>query len=314
MNSDQRRHDTPGAAWRLLLLAVCLLTPLAACKSGPKTDPILRLSAQEALERGKELMGDEKYFRAREFLTHAYEVEPNSVAGREGLILAADSLYLEGGRSNLVQAEARYRDFINRFPTSDRAPYAQFQIANSLAQRMGRPDRDLSATEEALTAYQDLIRLYPTSEYAAQAREKTRLVKENLAEHEFMIGDFYLRYRLPPAAASRFEYLLDNYPAYSEKDKVLYKLGVAYLESRQPDKARETFERLEREYPQSEYLAELPEVPEPESQEAAEGEAKAAADGSSDEGSGTAGRPGETGDRTPDRGEEGDGDDDRRLR
>lgn len=267
MNSDQRRHDTSGAAWRLLLLAVCLLAPFTACKSGPGTDPILRLSAQEALERGKELMAEEKYFRARDYLTHAYEVEPNSVAGREGLLLAADSFYKDGGRSNLVQAEARYRDFINRFPTSDRAPYAQFQIANSLAQRMGRPDRDLSATEEALTAYQDLIRLYPTSEYAAQAREKIRLVKENLAEHEFLVGDFYLRYRLPPAAVNRFEYLLENYPGYSEKDKVLYKLGVAYLEGRQPEKARETFDRLEREYPQSEYLAELPEVPAPQPEE-----------------------------------------------
>jgi outer membrane protein assembly factor BamD len=296
MNSDQRRHHASGATWRLLLLAVCLLAPFAACKSGPKTDPILRLSAQEALEQGKALMEDEKYFRARDYLTHAYEVEPNSVAGREGLLLAADSFYLDGGRSNLVQAEARYRDFINRFPTSDRAPYAQFQIANSLAQRMGRPDRDLSATEEALTAYQDLIRLYPTSEYAAQAREKIRLVKENLAEHEFLIGDFYLRYQLPPAAVSRFEYLLENYPAYSEKDKVLYKLGVAYLDSRQPEKARDTFERLEREFPRSEYLAELPEVPEP--QPEAENGADTEAAAEAEDGSGAASDSGANADQS----------------
>lgn len=267
MNSEQLRCDTPGAAWRLLLLAVCLLAPLAACKSGNQTDPILRLSSQEALERGKELMADEKYFRAREYLVHAYEVDPNSVTGREALILTADSFYRDGGRSNYVQAEARYRDFINRFPTSERTAYAQFQIANSLAQRMGQPDRDLSSTEEALAAYQELLQLYPTSEYAAQAREKIRLVKENLAEHEFLVGDFYLSYGLPPAAVSRFEYLLENYPAYSNKEETLYKLGVAYARSRRPEEARETFDQLEREYPDSEYLAELPEIPEPKPEE-----------------------------------------------
>lgn len=251
-----------GAAALVALLSLTGL--LGGCASRGAVDPILQLSAQEALARGKELMADEKYARARDYLSHTFEVSPNSVEGREALLLVADCFYLDGGRSNYIQAEAKYRDFLNRFPTSDRAAYVQFQIANSLAQRMGRPDRDLTATHDALEAYEELLRLYPTSEYAAQAREKMRLVRENLAEHEYMVGDFYLRYRLPSAAEKRFEYLLENYPAYSEKEKVLYKLGVAQARGRQPEEARETFERLAREYPKSEYLARLPELPEPE--------------------------------------------------
>ena len=247
-----------------LFLPLLLIGGLAAgCKSGDAVDPVLQLSAQEALARGKELMADEKYARARDFLSHAFEVSPNSLEGREALLLVADSFYLDGGRGNYIQAEAKYRDFLNRFPTSDRAPYVQFQIANSLAQRMGRPDRDLTATHQAVEAYQDLLRLYPTSEYAAQAREKIRLVEENLAEHEYVVGDFYLRYRLPRAAAERFDYLLETYPAYSDKERVLYKLGVARARGRQPAEARETFERLAREFPESPYLSRLPELPEP---------------------------------------------------
>jgi outer membrane protein assembly factor BamD len=255
-----------------LLLPLLLIGGLAAgCKSGDAADPILQLSAQEALARGKELMADEKYARARDFLSHAFEVSPNSLEGREALLLVADSFYLDGGRGNYIQAEAKYRDFLNRFPTSDRAPYVQFQIANSLAQRMGRPDRDLTATHQAVEAYQDLLRLYPTSEYAAQAREKIRLVEENLAQHEYVVGDFYLRYRLPRAAAERFDYLLETYPGYSDKERVLYKLGVARARGHQPAEARETFERLAREFPESPYLSRLPELPEP-TEEAEEAE------------------------------------------
>ncbi|MFP3938945.1 MAG: outer membrane protein assembly factor BamD [Acidobacteriota bacterium] len=257
---------TQSTRWRFATGAVCLVllvTALAGCGAGGAADPILQLSGQEALARGKELMADEKYARARDYLTHAFEVAPNSVEGREALLLVADSYYLDGGRSNYIQAEAKYRDYLNRFPTSDRAAYAQFQIANSLAQRMGRPDRDLTATREALEAYQDLLRLYPTSEYAAQGREKMRVVRENLAEHEYMVGQFYLDFRMPQAAVKRFEYLLENYPGYSEKDKVLYNLGLAQIESRQHEEAQDTFDRLAREFPESGFAADIPEVPEP---------------------------------------------------
>lgn len=272
-----------GWAWSWALAALLALgAATAGCGSGNAVDPILRLSAQEALAQGKELLADEKYLRARDYLSHAFEVAPNSVEGREALLLVADSFFLDGGRSNYIQAEAKYRDYLNRFPTSDRSAYVQFQIANSLAARMGRPDRDLSASREALEAYEDLLRLYPTSEYAAQGREKMRLVRENLAEHEYIVGDFYLRYRLPRAAADRFAYLLETYPAYSDKEKALYKLGVAHARGRQPEEAREAFDRLAREFPESEYLARLPEIPAPREEEdgeqAGEGEEESAAE------------------------------------
>lgn len=254
------------------LLALALLLGACSGRAGraARNNPILTLSSQESLERGKELMADEKYARARDYLIHAFEIEPNSVAGREALLLAADSYYLDGGRTNFVQAEAKYRDFLNRFPTSDRAPYVQFQIANSLAQRMGRPDRDLGATRQSVEAYEDLLRLYPTSQYAAQSREKMRLVRENLAEHERMVGEFYLRYRLPKAAIARFDTLIEEYPDYSRKDEILYKIGTARMMREEYAEARLAFERLAREFPESSFTGRIPTVPAPKPEDRAE--------------------------------------------
>ncbi len=185
-------------------------------------------------------------------------MEPNSAIGREALLLAADTYYLEGGSANFVQAEAKYRDFLNRFPTSDQAAYVQFQIANSLAKRMEKPDRDQNVTRKALEAYEELIRLYPTSEYAAQAQEQMNAVLANLAEHEFLIGRFYLRYGMPVAAAERFEFLLNTYPEYKQRDKVMYHLGMAYIQSYKPEEARQAFDRLIKEYPQSPFVQDIP--------------------------------------------------------
>jgi outer membrane protein assembly factor BamD len=244
----------------LLLVAVAGLT-LAGCRSAPADDPILRLAAEESLTQGKELLAREKYERARPYFTHAFEVEPNSVIGREALLLAADTYFLQGGSTNFVQAEAKYRDFLNRFPTSEQSAYVQFQIANSLAKRMEKPDRDQNVTRKALEAYQELIRLYPTSEYAAQSQEQMSAVLENLAEHEFQIGRFYLRFGAPIAASERFEYLLATYPQYQEKDKIIYHLGLAYGQSQKPEEARKAFERLRGEYPQSPFVQEIPAEP-----------------------------------------------------
>jgi outer membrane protein assembly factor BamD len=257
----------------LVALGLVALT-LPACKGTMKQDPLLALSAAESLTKGKDLISAEKYTRARPYFVHAFEVEPNSATGRESLLLAADTYYLEGGRTNYVQAEAKYRDFLNRFPTSDRAAYAQFQVASSLAKRMERADRDQASTRQALSAFEDLLRQYPTSEYAAQAREQIRLVRDNLAEHELEVAEFYVRYGIPEAAVFRLTEALEIYPDFSGKDRVLFHLGDAYVRNRQPTEARAAYERLRQQFPESPLLdkvpQEIPDVPAPKAEKAAE--------------------------------------------
>lgn len=236
-------------------LAVALVFAAAACRSRGKEDPILALSAAESLTQGKSLLERKKYASARPYFTHAFEVEPNSASGREALLLVADTLFLEGGDTNFIQAEAKYRDFQNRFPTSDKAPYVQFQIGSTLAKRMEHPDRDQKTTGKALSAFEDLLRLYPTSDFAAQAREAMKRVKDNLAEHEYLIGRFYQRYRLPGAAVTRYEGLLDRYPEYSARDRTLYYLGIAYRSVKRADDAATAWKKLAQEYPSGPWAA-----------------------------------------------------------
>ena len=224
----------------VVILAVILA--VSGCKSdGLEDDPILRLSAEESLVTGKELMGREKYARAREYLTHAFEVEPNSASGREALLLAADTLFLQGGTDNLVRAEAKYRDFQNRFPTSERSGYVQFQIAHSLAKRMLRPDRDQSATHKALEAFEEVILLYPESEYASQAREQIGVVKANLAQSEYVKGHFNYRLGLYTAAIARLERLQANYPDYEPMDQTWFFLGMSNVKLKRNGKALDSF-------------------------------------------------------------------------
>jgi outer membrane protein assembly factor BamD len=239
---------------------VALVLALAAC-GGVREDPILELSSAEALEEGRKLMAAGKFAPARRYFIHAFEVEPNSVSGREGLLLAADAYFMGGGEDNLIKAETRYRDFVNRFPTSEHAAYAQFQIGLSLSRRIVKPDRDQAISKQALTSLEDVQRFYPTTTYAAQAAEEIKRVRGHLAEHDYLVGRFYHRFGLPHSAIERYEYLLENFPEYAEKDKVLYHLCTAYAARKgegDGQRARDVCDRLAREFPESEYVAKIP--------------------------------------------------------
>lgn len=250
-----RRH---GLRLGLHQLSICLLVVAFTfgC-GGPKEDPILQLSAEESLVIGKELMENKKYARAREYLSHTFEVAPNSAAGREALLLVADAHYLDGGKENFIRAEAKYRDFLNRFPTSDRAGYVQLRLANSLSKRMLRPDRDQTATHQALEAYEELLLIYPGTQHAEEGRVEMAALTENLAAHEMIVGRYNFRRRFYPAAASRLTYLLENYPNYSKTDRALYYLILAQYNANKPDEAKAALDRLRSEFPDSPYLKDV---------------------------------------------------------
>jgi outer membrane protein assembly factor BamD len=243
---------------RLLQVSLVLLfVALVAGCGGVKEDPILQLSAEEALEIGKELMEKKKYSQAREYLSHTFEVAPNSAAGREALLLVADAYYLDGGSENFIRAEAKYRDFLNRFPTSDRAGYVQLQLANSLSKRMLRPDRDQTATRQALDAYNELLLIYPGTQYAEEGRLEMAALRENLADHEMIIGRYNFRRHLYTASVARLTGLLEEYPEYSKTDRALYYLVIAAYYANKPDEGKAALERLQTEYPDSPYLKDV---------------------------------------------------------
>jgi len=236
-----------------LLLLLPLAWAVLGC-GGETEDPIMRLSSEEALEQGKALLAEEKYAKAGPLLIHAFEVEPNSRNGREALLLAADALFLRGGNENYVKCEAKYRDFLNRFPTSDRSDYAQFQVANCLAHRVEKPDRDQTVTRQAMAAYEELLRLYPTSPYSSEAQGKITEITDRMAAHELVIGDFYLSFLNCPASIARLEYLQQEFPSYTEMERVYYTLGMSYELCNRKEDADKTFDELQRRYPESEYL------------------------------------------------------------
>ena len=238
-------------------LALALLGAGCASK-GPKkpdriTQELLTLPKEELFEKGKALVAKKKYEDGRKYLNHVFETYPNELMGREALLMVADSYFNQKSTTGYTEARYRYRDYLNRYPGAPRRDYARYQFALCYDKEHEKPDRDQTATREAIDQYRSLIREFPDSGYAGAARERVRQLTDLLAEHDFGIGYFYLRKGSTAAALSRFTSIEQRFPDYGAKDKLFYYEAVAMERLGRKDEAQRYYARIVQEFPESQY-------------------------------------------------------------
>jgi len=237
-----------------LLLGACGHGNSAPRSVRPNVDPELtRMTKEQLYDKGEEWFGKKKYVKARTYYTFAYESYPNDPIGRRSLLRIADTYYAMGDAVNLVEAQYKYRDFINRYPGSDRADYAMLQIAMISYKQMERPDRDQAKTKEAVEKFNDMIKAYPNSALRGEADKHLQDALDRLARHEEIVARFYMKRGDYNAAIQRLNFLVDNYPNYKERDAVFYDLGTALAGMGRKAEARLYYERVISEFPKSEY-------------------------------------------------------------
>jgi outer membrane protein assembly factor BamD len=117
-------------------------------------------------------------------------------------------------------------------------------------------DRDQTETEKAIEEFEFLLSRYPQSPYAGLALSRIKFCKKRIAEHEFIIGSYYLKNQNYQGAIDRFNFVMENYPLDIEKDKVLFHLSKAYLLSDNKTAAEKVFSSLSKQFPNSAYTRE----------------------------------------------------------
>jgi len=260
---------------RLALLAVSLgFVP--GCKS---SDPVAKLTRElltmpkeEAYARGEQLVAKKKWETGRQYLRFVAENYANDAIGKQAALKLADSYFDEGTALSYLEAQARYRDFRNRYPSHPRADYALFRLAQTADKEAEKPDREQTNTRLAASSYRELILGYPDSPYLTEARTRLQRIRNLLAEHEYLVGRFYYRRKAWTAARGRFETILGAYPDYQSADRVLYELGLVERRLGNEEKARASWQRLTRDFPQSQYVKKIP-APRAETKTAARAEA-----------------------------------------
>lgn len=214
-------------------------------------------SDQVIFEAGQKALDQKQWDIARQHFRRVIDGFPQSPRVPAARLALADSHFREGGIGSLIQAAAQYREFLTVFPSHPRGDYAQFQVAESSYKQKNSPDRDQTATIQALAEYDLLLERYPDSPFVKDARDRIKECRHSLARSEFLVGWFYQKTRQAyRAAIARYERVLKDFPDYVGTDETLLRLGQALAASGRANEASPVLARLIEEYPNSPFARE----------------------------------------------------------
>ncbi len=171
----------------------------------------------------------------------------------------ADSFFLEGTTSALIQAAQAYQDWLTFFPTDPLADDASLKVAEAEMRQMGLSDRDISHARKAEQRLKVLLQQYPQSPLRETVQARLVEVQENLAMHNLQVARFYYDVKYLghkgglKGSQSRLKEIVDKYPCFSYNDEVFFRLASTYQAEEEPDEAARYYQKLVQEFPESEY-------------------------------------------------------------
>jgi outer membrane protein assembly factor BamD len=232
------------------LLAGCALAlPIAGCAHGGKHGGDTAYVARDVntlYAAAQRMMDNRDYDTAAKLFDEVERQHPYSVWARRAQIMSAFNYYLAQKYTESISSAQR---FLTIHPGNSEAPYAHYLIAMSYYQQIEDVNRDQATTQQALDAFNELIRLYPDTRYASDARLKLDLIQDHLAGKEMDVGRFYERSGEWLAASLRFRKVVDQYQTTSHAPEALERLVECYLALGVPQEAEKAAAVLGRNYP-----------------------------------------------------------------
>ena len=225
-----KRLFEPGRSWmvaaRFAALAL-IVAALPACSFFGKEDLIPDDPADKLYNEGLYLLNTKRDYRlAAKRFEEVDRQHPYSEWARKALIMSAYAHYEGNQYDDSVTAAKRY---VTLHPGSPDAAYAQYLIGASYFDQIPDISRDQQRTEKAMSELEQVIRKYPNTEYAASARKKLEVARDQLAGKEVMIGRFYLNKKDFVGAINRFKLVVTQYQTTRHVEEALMRLTEAYL-------------------------------------------------------------------------------------
>lgn len=175
---------------------------------------------------------------------------PYSEWARRAMLMAAYANYEANKYDEAIAAAGR---FVALHPGSRSAPYAYYLIAVSQFEQIRDVGRDQGKTVQALTALRQVVRRFPNSEYARDARLKIDLTRDQLAGKDMSVGRYYLQKGNALAAINRFRNVIKEYDTTSHAPEALHRLVESYVQLGVMNEAVQVAAVLGHNYPGSDW-------------------------------------------------------------
>jgi outer membrane protein assembly factor BamD len=214
------------AKWYSSLRMMCVVASclwMAGCSDGAEGERTELEQEQRSVE--------ELYTEARDSLgeQNYHDVErqyPYSQWAARSQIMAAYAYYRGEMYDDAVITLER---FLEVYPSHKSVPYAYYMIALCYYEQIADVGRDQGNTRKARKSLRDVVRRYPNTDYARDAKLKLDLTEDHLAGKDMMIGRYYLEHKEYLAAANRFRAVIEEFQTTSHAPEALHRLVEVYL-------------------------------------------------------------------------------------
>lgn len=203
------------------------LNPLNAfADKGPKSDIGPDQPAEVLFNDGLGRLEKKQYPEAAKKFVELDKQYPYSSWSKKALLLQTFAHYESGDYDDAIGAGRRY---VQLYPTDNDAAYAQYLVGMSYYNQIPDVTRDQERSEKALIALDEVVRKWPKSEYASDARQRAMVARDQLAGKEMDVGRYYLKQRNYTGAVNRFREVLVRYQTTRHVEEALMRIAEAYM-------------------------------------------------------------------------------------
>ena len=233
------------------IIVVGSLVFLASCSD--KEDTMLEDQPAETLySSGMDLLLKQKYHDAAKAFDEVDRQHPYSKWAAKAQLMTGFAYYQE---QKYDLAIASFETFVQLHPGHPDAAYAHYMLGMCYYEQILKVDRDQDTTLYAQNAFQDLLKKFPDSTYARDAKYKLELVRDHLAGKEMTNGRLYLSRNAYLAAIIRFKYVVEHFQTTSHVPEALHRLVECYTALGLNDEAQAAAAVLGHNYPGSPWYA-----------------------------------------------------------
>ena len=223
---------------------------LAACGGSSKNQAYIEKPVDDLYNKAMDSLVEENYTTAAKTFDEVETQHPYSVWATKSQLMQVYALYQDGKYNDAVIAADR---FIQLHPGNRDVAYAYYLKAICYYMQIVDVGRDQKLTELALKALDDVVRRFPDSKYARDAKLKLDFTRDHLAGKEMEIGRYYQKRQEYLAAINRFKRVVDNYQTTTHVPEALERLVECDLALGLAKEAQENAAVLGYNYPGSQW-------------------------------------------------------------
>ena len=234
------------------ILPPLLAAALAACSGGDEAPQYVEQPVEQLYNRAMDRLESGSYKEAARLFDEVDRQHPYSVWASKAQVMAAYAYYQDNIYDDAINTLDR---FIQLHPGNRDIAYAYYLKAISYYEQISQVDRDQKMTRLALESLEEVVRRFPESRYARDARLKIDLARDHMAGKETSIGRFYQSRGHYLAAINRFRTVVDRYQTTTHVAEAMHRLVECHLALGLTQEAYKTAAVLGHNYPGSEWYA-----------------------------------------------------------